>query len=157
MSSSNKSKSRSTGNKPLHMKDILTPSASSVHPLTLKAKAANKQFQSRQTTTLSKNQPVNKKTPLTTTRNTGTKIKFSGDGSKTVNIDRTAIFDEGNPHLHGLHKKKGIKTAEENEPGNVNKLVKMYEQRIANQKGGKKTRKNKKSKKSKTRSKRCCC
>jgi hypothetical protein len=157
MSSSNKSKSRqprSAGNEPLQYKDNIAPSERSAKP---SAVVATNMFTDGQTRKLRKKSSPNKKPPLTSrTKQTKSDIHFHGDGRKSVNTDTTAIFNERNPHLHHLNKKAAIETAEKKGPGNVNKLVKMYEQ-LANQSkmGGKKTRKNKKSKKSKTRSKRC--
>ena len=79
MSSSNKSKSRSTGqprsagNEPVtHIKVSFTPSERSAKP---SAVEAIKKFTVNQTRRLPKKPPVddNKKSPLTSTRNTGTK------------------------------------------------------------------------------------
>lgn len=103
----------------------------------------------------SKNSSTNKKIPLTSTRNKITKINFSGDGSKTVDTDRTGIFSQENQYFRDLNEKEATKTAENNESGNVKRLIEQIEKRKSlSKKGGKKTRKNKKSKKSKTRSKR---
>ena len=155
--SSNKSKSRSTGqprsagNEPVeHFKVSFTPSERSAKPSVVEAK--NK-ITRGQTSRLPKKPSVNTKIPLTSTRNTGTKINFSGDGSKTVDLDRTAIFSSVNPSLAGLHEKATIETAKKKGKGKVGALIEKFEQR--SKMGGKKTRKNKKSKKSKTRSKRC--
>lgn len=161
MSSSNKSKSRSTGqprsagNEPVtHFKVEFEKSARSEKP---PAVVAINNF-TRGQIPLPKKPSTNKKPPLTSrTKQTKSDIHFHGDGRKTVDLDRTAIFSLVNPSLEPLNKKAAIKAAEKKGPGKVSELRDRIEQRIANQKGGKKTRKYKKSKKSKTRSKRCCC
>lgn len=156
MSSSKKPKSRSIGNEPLQIKHILAPSASSVHPQILKANEANERVQSRQTKKLRKKTGINEKGPLTSSgvlrnpKNSQPKIGIDKSMPDTV-----AAFGTENPSLGPLNEKATIKIAEGKKVGKVNELVKRYEKKIANQKGGKKTRKNKKSKKSKTRSKRC--
>ena len=154
MSSSNKSKSRSTGNKPLQIKEILAPSASSVHPQTLKANAANKQFQLRQTKKLTKKTDINEKGAVTSSgvlRNP--KNSRSNRGYDKSMSDTVAAFESENPFYRPLNQKSAIKTAEKKGPGRVRAMIADIEKGF--KKGGNKTRKNKKSKKSKTRSKRC--
>ena len=156
MSSSNKSKSRqprSAGNEPVkHFKVNFVESERSAKPSVVEA---TNMFTDGQTRKLPKKSSANTKPPLTSTRNTRTKINFHGDGIKTVNTHMTPIFSLGNPSLSGLNKKAAIKTAEKKGPGKVQAMIADIEKR--SKMGGKKTRKYKKSKKSKTRSKRCCC
>ncbi len=145
MSSSNKSKSRSTdqprsaGNEPVtHFKVNFVPSERSAMP---KKKITRKVHS---LTSKGKMPPVLHRNPPNSQYNRG--------NDKSI-PDSVAVFQSENPFLNDLRKKKEIITAEKKEPGKVKAMIANIEQRT--KKGGKKTKKNKKSKKSKTRSKRC--
>ena len=146
MSSSNKSKSRSTGqprsagNEPVtHFKVSFTPSERSAKP---KKKITRKVHS---LTSKGKMPPVLHRNPPNSQSNRGNDKSMS---------DSVAIFQSENPHFRDLNKIKAIKAAEQNKEGKVQGLIDFYN-KAASKKGGKKTRKYKKSKKSKTRSKRC--
>ena len=145
MSSSNKSKSRSTdqprsaGNEPVtHFKVHFVESERSEKPkkkITRKIRPPLK----------GKMPPVLHRNPPNSPYNRGNDRSIPSSAE---------VFESVNPHFRDLNQKKAIKAAEQNKEGKVQGLINFYN-KAASKKGGKKTRKNKKSKKSKTRSKRC--
>jgi hypothetical protein len=148
MSSSSKSKSRSTGqprsagNEPLQYKDNIAPSERSAKP---------KKKITRKGHSLTSKGPI---PPILGLRRNPSNSQSNTGNDKSI-PPTVEVFPSENPYFSALNQKAATKAAKKKGPGNVRKIVNIYEKLIANQKGGKKTRKYKKSKKSKTRSKRC--